>query len=733
MTDYNINAVTRKTSFSGSAGVGPYAFTFEILDETDIAVYRNTTLLILTSDYTVTINANGTGSVTLTTAATASDTIIIIGARDIERTTDFVTAGDLRASALNEQLDSLTIFDQQLSERIDRSLAAPPFDPININMTLPGVEDRKGKFLQFNSSTGNPEVTTSAADVTTLAAVADDIATLADIEDGTVATDSIQTVATVASQVPTVATNAAAVRAIGDDLNGAAITLDYGDLGTATNPASPTGVIGTIYDNIDTIAALADAADDLATLGTLTTEIEDLGALTTEIEDLGAITADITATAALSSADLSTVAGIAADVTTVAGVTADLTNVTNNLVAIQNADQNAQDAETALTDFKAIYVGAASSAPSTDGNGDALTAGDLYYDTTANQLYVWDGSAWDEAAFNATGAVTSFNTRVGAVTLTSGDVTTALGFTPEEDLGYTPADIAGDTFTGDVFGTNLTLSGYLRGPSSFTIDPATHGDDTGTLIIAGNLQVDGTTTTINSTTLDVDDLNITVAKGAADGAAANGAGLTIDGASVSFTYDNANTRMALDTGLNVTGTLSEGGSAVLKSSDIGSTVQAYDADTAKLDVAQEFTATQTFSGDLSITSTASINEVIEKCTIDNSTTGTLNFDALTQAVVLLDTDQTADRTINFRGDSSNSLDSIMAVGESMTFAVLATQGSTAYYFSAVQIDGSAVTPNWQGGSAPTEGNADSIDSYSFSIIKTASATFTVLASQTQFA
>jgi len=106
---------------------------------------------------------------------------------------------------------------------------------------------------------------------------------------------------------------------------------------------------------------------------------------------------------------------------------------------------------------------------------------------------------------------------------------------------------------------------------------------------------------------------------------------------------------------------------------------------------------------------------------------------LTQAVVLLDTNQTADRTINFRGDVSNSLDSIMSVGESMTFAVLATQGSTAYYFSAVQIDGSSVTPKWQGGTAPTEGNADSIDSYSFSIIKTGSATFTVLASQTQFA
>ena len=126
------------------------------------------------------------------------------------------------------------------------------------------------------------------------------------------------------------------------------------------------------------------------------------------------------------------------------------------------------------------------------------------------------------------------------VPLTSADI-------PDEILG---------SYSGEITGTNLTLTGYLRGPSSFTIDPATHGDDTGTLIIAGNLQVDGTTTTINSTTLDVDDLNITVAKGAVDSAGADGAGLTIDGASISLTYDHSNTRMALNSDLNITGTLS---------------------------------------------------------------------------------------------------------------------------------------------------------------------------------
>ena len=94
-------------------------------------------------------------------------------------------------------------------------------------------------------------------------------------------------------------------------------------------------------------------------------------------------------------------------------------------------------------------------------------------------------------------------------------------------------------FSGTLSSGNITTTGYLRGPSTFTIDPAGHGDNTGTVVIAGNLQIDGTTTSINSTTLDVDDINITVAKGAANAAAANGAGLTVDGANATLTYTSA--------------------------------------------------------------------------------------------------------------------------------------------------------------------------------------------------
>jgi len=137
---------------------------------------------------------------------------------------------------------------------------------------------------------------------------------------------------------------------------------------------------------------------------------------------------------------------------------------------------------------------------------------------------------------------------------------------------------------------------------------------------------------------------------------------------------------------------------------------------------------------LSATGTTSIYETIEKATLSGSAlTGTINLNTLDGAVFYYTANTTANWTLNVRGDWSNSLNTVMAVNDSISFVVMATQGSTAYYQSAMQIDTSSVTPKWAGGTAPTAGNANSIDVYAFTIIKTANATFTVLASQTKFA
>jgi hypothetical protein len=188
MADYSINAVTRKIVYSGSAGLGPYSFSFEILVNTDVAVYFNTTLLTLTTDYTVTINANGTGSVTIVTGTNVpttpdgDDTITIVGARDIERTTDFSVGGDLSAAAINEQLDANIIFAQQIDERVDRSIKAAVTDPTSINMDLPVIATRANKLLAFDASgdvTVSTETVTQIEGAATSAAAAAASATLA--------------------------------------------------------------------------------------------------------------------------------------------------------------------------------------------------------------------------------------------------------------------------------------------------------------------------------------------------------------------------------------------------------------------------------------------------------------------------------------------------------------------------------------------------------------------------
>lgn len=153
----DISAVPRRVQYSGSAGVGPYGFSFEILAQSDIAVYKDSTLLVLTTDYTVTINVDGTGSVTLVVAATGANTVTIIGNRAIARTTDFVTGGDLLANSLNDELDSLTIAAQQLDERLDRSMTVPEFDTAT-SLELPTVANRASKYMAFDAN-GNPTAT----------------------------------------------------------------------------------------------------------------------------------------------------------------------------------------------------------------------------------------------------------------------------------------------------------------------------------------------------------------------------------------------------------------------------------------------------------------------------------------------------------------------------------------------------------------------------------------------
>lgn len=149
--------------------------------------------------------------------------------------------------------------------------------------------------------------------------------------------------------------------------------------------------------------------------------------------------------------------------------------------------------------------------------------------------------------------------------------------------------------------------------------------------------------------------------------------------------------------------------------------------------ATSYTATQTYTGSSSVLAAVFANAAETTTVSATAATGTINYDVTTQSVLYYTTNASANFTMNFRGSSGTSLNTAMATGQTVTIVFLNTNGATAYYNNAVTVDGNSVTPKYQGGTAWSSGNASAIDAYSYTIIKTGSAAFTVLTSQTKFA
>jgi len=147
----------------------------------------------------------------------------------------------------------------------------------------------------------------------------------------------------------------------------------------------------------------------------------------------------------------------------------------------------------------------------------------------------------------------------------------------------------------------------------------------------------------------------------------------------------------------------------------------------------DFLLTPKGIGRVTLDGNGKIQGLAEKVEVNGTFTSNINIDTNTQAVRLDTADADANFTVNLRGDGSNSLDASMDTGESITVAYISKQGGTAYYNTTVQVDGTTVTPVWQGGSAPSGGNTNSKDVYTFTAIKTGGSVFTVLAAQSQFA
>jgi len=661
-----ISNVTRRVVYSAS-GTGPYAFTFEILANTDIAVFRDDTLLTLTTDYSVTIASNGTGSITLVATPTGATQIAIVGNRTIQRTTDFVTGGDFFANTVNDEMDQQTIFAQQNAEGLQRALSAPQTDPTSINMTLPRASLRANKALGFDAN-GNPAIADTLGTNRgnwasgTLYYVRDIVkdttnnniwqvitqhTSSGSLPIGTNADAAKFTLLVDAAAASTSATNAAASASAASTSASAASTSATAASGSASTASTQASNASTSASNASTSAT---AASGSAT--TASTQATNAGTSATAAAASASSASSSASAASTSASNASTSASNAS--TSASGASTSATNAANSATAAsgsattastqasnaatsataaagsatsaasaQTAAESARDATLAAYDsFDDRYLGAKTSNPTVDNDGNALVAGALYFNSVSGAMQLWTGSAWVAAYVSGSGYLAAAN-----------------------NLSDVSSTASARTNLGLAIGTNVQA-------------------------------YDADLTTL----------------GAGGSSARSFLGLAI-----------------------------------------GTDVQAYNANIATTNTAQTFTATQTFSGTSSATAIV-LNDAAEVATVSaTAATGTIAYDVTTQAVLYYTSNASANWTVNFRASSGTSLNTLMSTGQSMTVAFLVTQGSTAYYNSAVQVDGttSGVTTRWLGG-APTAGNASGIDSYRYLIIKTGSATFTVLASNTQF-
>ena len=458
MADYAISNVPRRVVYANS-GVGPYAFTFEILNQSDIAVYRGSTLLTLTTDYSVTINSNGTGSVTLVTAGTGN--ITIVGAKNIQRTTDFTTGGDLFANSLNDELDNQTIFVQQVAETAERGLKAPVTDPTDINMTLPTRTARAGKTLAFDTN-GNPVVGedignwrgnwASGTAYTVRDLVKDasnynvyrcntahtstgstpiknntDSAKWDLVVDAEYAAEQAQDAADSATAAASSASSASSSASSASSSASAASTSATNAASSAstastqaTNAANSASAASTSATNASNSAtAAATSATNASNSATAASTSATNAANSATAASNSASTASTQATNAANSATAASTSATNASNSASAAATS-ATNASNSATAASTSATNSANSATAAASsatsaaslydqFDDRYLGSKSSAPSVDNDGNALLTGALYFNTVDNSMKVWNGSIWLDAYASLSGALLATN------------------------------------------------------------------------------------------------------------------------------------------------------------------------------------------------------------------------------------------------------------------------------------------------------------------------------------
>lgn len=604
---------------------------------------------------------------------------------------------------------------------------------------------------------------TSASNAATSATNAANSATTATTQASNAAS-SASAASTSASNAATSATNAAnsATSASGSASSASS---------SASSASSSASSAATSASNASTSAtnAASSASSASSSASTATTQASNAAASASSASTSASNASTSATNAANSASSASTSATNASNSASSAS-----TSATNAANSASSASTSATNAAASYDLFDDRFLGAKASDPTLDNDGNPLVTGALYFNTTTNSMRVYNGSSWQDVApvatsinlaTQVTGTLAAGNGGTGITSPgTAGNVLTSTGSAWASSAlpagGLTYVVKTANYTTQDKEGVLADTSG-----GAFTVTlPATPA--TGAQVVVADSGASWATN------------NLTIGRnGSTIGGLAQDLVCDITGASVQLVYDgttwevyaqiggnggNAATQPGNNafTGANTfhnatgqtfgTATTTQDG-IILAGRSGGSssyrvtlqpttltasrTLTLPDAtDTAAvLGTAQTFTALQTFSGSTSVAATKLTNAKEVVTVSATAATGTINYDVTTQSVLYYTSNASANWTVNFRGSSGTSLNTLMSTGESVTVAFLVTQGSTAYYNNTVQVDGSSVTPKYQGGTAWAAGNASSIDAYTYTIVKTGSAAFTVFAAQTKFA